>query len=185
MAVCTNHIWEELSIPLKRFIKNRIPKEEDADDILQEVFLRIHSNIEKIAYENKIYGWIYRITRNVIIDYYRKNGNGIDFVEIPEDLEGYSEELLPLNDEILGCLKVMIDNLQDKYKQAIILTEFQNLTQKELSEKMGLSISGAKSRVQRAKKQLKEMLLECCYFEFDHLGNIIDYRHKSKQCKFC
>ena len=79
----------------------------------------------------------------------------------------------------------MINSLPEKYKQALILTEFQNLTQKELAERMGLSVSGAKSRVQRARIKLKELLLGCCSLEFDHYGNVIDYEHKCSDCKFC
>lgn len=80
--------------------------------------------------------------------------------------------------EIAVCLKAMIENLPEKYKKAILLTEFHNITQKELAAKMLISISGAKFRVQRGRKMLKNMLLSCCYFGFDRLGNVIDYTHK-------
>ncbi|MDA8226295.1 MAG: sigma factor-like helix-turn-helix DNA-binding protein [Desulfitobacterium hafniense] len=79
----------------------------------------------------------------------------------------------------------MVDSLPETYKQAILLTEFQNMTQKELSEKLGISISGAKSRVQRGRKMLKEMLLGCCQLEVDRRGNIIDYQHKNSECEYC
>lgn len=185
MTVCTNYIWEEFSTPLKDFIKKRIPKEQDADDILQEVFIKIHNNVESLMDDNKIDGWIYRITRNVIIDYYRKNNKPIKLIDFPEELKKETNEELPSNREIANCLMAMIADLPDKYKEAIILTEFQNLTQKELSQKMGLSLSGAKSRVQRARAKLKEMLLECCQLEFDRCGNVIDYQHKNNKCKYC
>ena len=74
--------------------------------------------------------------------------------------------------------------MPEKYKQAIILTEYEGLTQK-LAEKLGLSLSGAKSRVQRARLKLKELLLNCCHFELDRFGNILEYHHKSKACNFC
>jgi len=79
----------------------------------------------------------------------------------------------------------MINVLPEKYREAILLTEFGNYTQKELSEKMGLSLSGAKSRIQRARNQLKEMLIGCCQIDFDHFGNVVDYKHKTEDCKFC
>lgn len=75
--------------------------------------------------------------------------------------------------------------LPESHKQAIILTEFKNIPQKDLGERIGLSVSGAKSRVQRAREKLKKMLLDCCQFELDHMGNIIEYRHKTDKCKFC
>ena len=180
MSTCTNCIWEEFSKPLKRFINTRVANEQDADDILQEIFMKIHKNIGSLMNENKIHAWIYRITRNTITDYYRKNQNKFEVTGIPENLESSSDEELSTNTEIASCLKGMINSMPENYKQAIFLTEFQNMTQKELSEKMGISISGAKSRVQRARKMLKEMLLACCHFEFDRFGNIIDYKQKNR-----
>jgi len=135
--------------------------------------------------DNKIHVWIYRITRNTITDYYRNSSKKLEVTGLPENLESGTDEELSANTEIAACLKVMIDNLPQNYKQAILLTEFQNMTQKELSDKLGISISGAKSRVQRARKMLKEMLLGCCHLETDRRGNIIEYKHKKNKCKYC
>ena len=73
----------------------------------------------------------------------------------------------------------MIEELPSIYKEAILLTEYEGLTQKQLAEKLNISLTGAKSRVQRAKKMLKNMLLQCCHFEYDKYGTVIDY------CKVC
>ncbi len=184
LSICINCIWEEFSVPLKRFIKKRVANDQDAEDIFQEIFIKIHSNIGSLRNDNRIHAWIYRIARNTITDYYR-NQNNIETTELPGDMESSKEEELSANPEIASCLKVMIGNLPEIYKQAVLLTEFQNMTQKELSEEMGISISGAKSRVQRARKMLKEMLLDCCQLEIDRRGNIIAYEHKNSECKYC
>lgn len=185
MAVCINQIWEEFSVPLKIFIRKRIASETDADDILQEVFMKIHNSLDNLTDDHKINAWVYRITRNAIVDYYRRNDKSFELSEFSEVMAMEPDEDMNSNVEISACLKAMIESLPDKYKEAILLTEFQNLTQKELSQKMGLSLSGAKSRVQRARGKLKEMLLECCHIEFDRMGNVIDYQHKSNECKYC
>ena len=147
-----NCVWQEFNEPMKRFIKKRVANEQDAEDILQEVFIKIHNNMMYLENEDKIHGWIYRITRNTIIDFYRRKDKNYVNIELPEELESYREEELSLNAEIASCLKAMVDSLPDIYKEAILLTEFQNMTQRELSERMGISISGAKSRVQRGRK---------------------------------
>ena len=185
MTICTSQVWQELSVPLKNFIKKRIPSDADAEDILQEVFIIIHNNIQDLKDDEKIHAWVYRITRNVIVDYYRKYDKSIKFLELPTEAAVESDEDLTSNIEIAACLRTMIDSLPDKYKQALLLTEFQNLTQRELSESMGISLSGAKSRVRRGREKLKEMLLGCCHLEFDRRGNVIDYQHKSSDCKYC
>jgi len=180
-----NCIWEEFNKPLYKFIKKRVANEQDVYDILQEIFIKIHNNMGSLRNDNKIHVWIYKITRNTIIDYYRKNNKNYVNVELHENIESCTEEELSPNSEIASCLKAMVENLPEIYKQAILMTEFQNMTQKELSEKMGISISGAKSRVQRGRKMLKEMLFGCCHLEIDCRGNIIDYKHKKDECKYC
>jgi len=185
VSTCINCVWEEFSVPLKRFIKKRVAHEQDADDIFQEIYLKIHKNIGSVMNEDKLHAWIYRVARNTITDYYRRNHCKFEITDLTEDLESSTDEELSANTEIASCLKVMVDSLPETYKQAILLTEFQNITQKELSEKLGISISGGKSRVQRARKMLKEMLLGCCQLEIDRRGNIIDYKHKNSECKYC
>ncbi len=185
MSDLINRVWEECNVPLKRFISKRVRNEQDAEDILQEVFVKINNNIGRLKNDNKMHGWIYKIARNTIIDFYRKKDNDHINIELPEKLEGYTEDELSANTEIASCLKNMVDRLPDIYQQAVLLTEFQNLTQKELSEKAGISISGGKSRVQRARKMLKEMLQGCCRLEMDKRGNIIDYEHRNSECIYC
>ncbi len=185
MSTCINCIWQEFSVPLRKFIKKHVVNEQDVDDIFQEVFIKIYKNIGSLKNDKKIYAWIYSIARNTIADYYRKNHNRFETTEFPEELLSSIDEDFSANTEIASCLKVMIDSLPEIYKEAILMTEFQNMTQKDLSEKWGISLSGAKSRVQRARKRLKEMLFACCYLEIDSRGNVIDYKHKTNICKFC
>ncbi|AFQ44215.1 RNA polymerase sigma factor SigZ [Desulfosporosinus meridiei] len=185
MSTCINCVWEEFSLPLKRFIKKRVANEQDAEDIFQEIFLKIHKNIGGLMKENRLHAWIFRIAHNTIKDYYRRNNLKLESTDLGEDLESNTAEETSANTEIASCLKIMVESLPETYKQAILLTEFQSMTQKELSEKLGISLSGAKSRVQRGRKMLKEMLLGCCQLEIDSRGNIIDYKHKSSECKYC
>ena len=84
--------------------------------------------------------------------------------------------------ELAPCILDMVESLPAHYRQALILTEYEGLSQKALSEQLGLSFSGAKSRVQRARQQIKQMLLDCCHFQFDSVGRIIDYQPKCACC---
>lgn len=178
-------ILEQFDRPLKDYIKRRVKTDQDAEDIMQDVFYKIYKNIDHLKDTDKIYAWIYQITKNAIIDYYRKNPSvNVAFDDFEEKSDVTYEEV-NANEEISQCIKAMIHSLPDKYKQALIFTEFHNLTQKELAEKMGLSVSGAKSRVQRARAKLKELLLGCCHLKFDRYGNVIEYEHKCSDCKFC
>lgn len=183
-AVNTEEIWKEFSDRLRRFILTRVQDEHNAEDILQDIFCKIHSNVANLRDKTQLRAWVYQITRNTIIDYYRyRKGT----VELPETFEIIEEPVARADatNEVALCLEPMIDHLPKKYRQAIILAEFEGLTQKEMGEKLGLSPSGAKSRVQRARARLKDMLLAYCHFEFDRLGNILDYQPKEKTCRYC
>ena len=127
---------------------------------------------------------MYRITRNLIVDYYRKKRDTAEFSDLADEIKTDNDEEEIINGLVL-CLKNMIDSLPDKYKQAIMLTELGGLTQKELAQKLGMSISGAKSRVQRGRNMLREKFFECCKFQFDAYGNIVEYQHKENSYKYC
>jgi RNA polymerase sigma-70 factor (ECF subfamily) len=178
----TEKIWMEFSGRLKGYIAKRVNNPMIADDILQDVFLKIHSNIHTLKDSSKLQSWIYQITRNAIIDYYRSHRMEYD---LPEDLADTEE--LSSNEstkKLAGGLKDMIRLLPPKYGNALMLTEFEGLTQVELAQKLGLSVSGAKSRVQRGREMLKDMFYACCHFEFDRRRTVIDY-HPVSCCTQC
>jgi len=176
----TEIIWQELSQALRAFIKRRISNTDDVEDILQEIFIKIHQNLNNLKEETKLQSWVYQISRNAISDYYRRQNI---LVELPETLPENSTPNVSLNQELAACLRPLTEHLPDKYRQAITLTEFEGLTQKEMGKRLGLSLSGAKSRVQRGRRELKAILLACCDVEFDRVGNILDYQPRQPNCK--
>ncbi|MEN2768072.1 RNA polymerase sigma factor SigZ [Ornithinibacillus xuwenensis] len=165
-------IWIEFHDPLKRFVLKRVSDQYIAEDIVQDVFIKISKSIHTLKDEEKISSWIYNITRNTIIDYYRKKKHT---EELPYDLVAESEEDDTLTKELSRCIGSFINELPEKYKEAIELSEINGMSQIELSNYLGISFSGAKSRVQRGRQKLKELLVACCHIEADRYGNIIDY----------
>lgn len=69
----------------------------------------------------------------------------------------------------------MVATLPSSSRTALVLTDLEGMTQREAAERSGLSLSGMKSRVQRARRQLKETFLECCRIELDRRGGIVDF----------
>ena len=174
MTVASEQLWETFSVPLQQFIRRRVPDPHSAEDILQDVFLKIHARIDTLHQQDRVAAWIYQIARNAIADYYRAQRPTSDVPETlaaPDDMvdDDVVQELLP-------CVAAMVDALPAAYREALRLTEYEGLSQKELSERLGISFSGAKSRVQRARAKIKEQLLACCHFQFDYAGRVIDYQ---------
>jgi len=166
-------IWDQYSEQLLAFIRSRVADEYASEDLLQEVFLRIHLNLCCLRDLSKLESWVYQITRNAIIDHYRSR---IDTLELHENLPAESDFQEEDAESVLApSLKELIDELPEAYREALVLTEYQGLSQKELAQRVGISLPGAKSRVQRARQMIRDMLLNCCHFELDRRGRIIDY----------
>jgi RNA polymerase sigma-70 factor, ECF subfamily len=177
MTIASEQLWETFSAPLYQFIRNRVPDAYSAEDILQDVFLKIHTHIDTLRTPDRLTSWIYQITRNAIADYYRSRRPTAELVEtIPEMEKATDDDVLR---ELSPCVAAMVATLPEAYGEALRLTEYQGLSQKALSEQLGISFSGAKSRVQRARVKIKEQLLTCCQFQFDHVGRITDYQSRS------
>jgi RNA polymerase sigma-70 factor (ECF subfamily) len=183
MTPTIEDIWAEFAARLGRFIRARVADQATAEDILQDVFVRIHGRLDHLRAPAKLQSWLYLIARNAIIDHYRKNR---ETSELPESLlADPPKEALEVC-ELRDALRQMIEGLPETYRTAIMLTEFEGLTQQELADRLDISFSGAKSRVQRARGQLRQMLLDCCHFEFDRRGGIVDCRPREKGgCRDC
>ena len=180
----TAELWEEFGGTLKRFIARRIRNEHDAEDLLQEVFLRAHVAFYKVEDKGRARPWLYRIAANVVADHYRSKRVAIPPV-VPHERAEDAADLENLNGEVLPCLVSAIGELPDGYRSALTLADLEGRTQKEVAEELGLSLSGTKSRIQRARSKLKAALLSCCYFELDRLGNVLGYRPKNETCRYC
>lgn len=171
-----NAIWIDLNEELYAFILGRIKDEHIAKDIHQEVFLKVQTKIHQLKHSSKLTSWVYQITRNSIIDHYRKSPNktisinDMDFPEVDSDNFEYAN--------LTNCINQKIEDLSSHHKEAIILTSFQNYSQKELAQHLNISYSGTKSRVQKAKEILKENILDCPNVASDNTGKLIDFKKK-------
>jgi len=165
--------WTKTQQELKNFVYRRVKDRALTQDIVQDVLLKVYTRLNQLNNTEKIRGWIYQITRNAITDHFRKQSKPIHI----DDLD-WEEEKSDLNDCVSSCLSEMLLTLPEKYRQAIELTELENLSQTHLAEKLSISYSGAKSRVQRAKQMLKEKMAEAYHIKMDAYGNVIICENK-------
>lgn len=161
-------IWNQTQNKLKSFVFNVTKDRAVADDIIQDVFLKVHSKLGQLKESDKLVGWIFQIARNTITDYFRSKGKSVSSMDIDWETENKS-----LNDCVSTCLQDMMATLPEKYRHALELTELKNLSQLELARELNISYSGAKSRVQRARQMLKEKMDAAYLIKFDSYGNVI------------
>lgn len=167
----TTAIWKEFSDELLGFIKKRVNNLTTAEDILQDVFVKIHQKSDQLSDGDKLASWVYQITRNAIIDYYRKKKLPVSDDAIFQ--ENTDESDSSLNPQFINCLMPFVDQLPEKYSEALNKTFYGNLSQKDYAKELDVSYTAVKSRVQRARQKLKELFTQCCNIQTDKYGNII------------
>jgi RNA polymerase sigma-70 factor (ECF subfamily) len=183
MNATLEHIWHEFAGKLGQFIRARVTDPATAEDILQDVFVKLQKRLGQLQDPAKLEGWVRLVARNAIIDHYRTRKETVELSEaLPAEPDANDGEI----EELKASFRRMIYSLPEPYREAIVLTELEGLKQQELADRLGISLSGAKSRVQRGRAQLKQMLDECCTFEFDRRGKVIDCTPRKKAgCKEC
>jgi RNA polymerase sigma-70 factor, ECF subfamily len=169
--------WQNVQNELKGFVYKRVGDKVLTEDIVHDVFLKVEGRIHQLKETDKIFGWIYQITRNAIIDHYRKASRAIN----PADIDWESSPP-NYNECVTNTIKELIPTLPDKYRIPLEMTELQNLSQLEVAEKLKLNYTTAKARVQRARKMLKQKIDEVLIVKTDGYGNVILCKDRGPCC---
>ena len=172
----TEQIWSDYHDQLLNFIRRRVGGNAAAEDLLQDVFVKIHSRLDTLLDANRVQSWLYSIARNTIIDYHRL---AKDTAPLPASLQLTLEPDDSAVHELAPCVRCMIGILPERYRQPLLMSEIEELPLKEVAARLGLSVPGAKSRVQRGRAMLRKMFLDCCKFEFDGRGKPIAWSPKT------
>lgn len=174
----TEVIWIKYNEDVYRFILSRVKNEQLANDLLQEVFIKIHLKKENLEDEKLLKPWVLSIARNTVTDHFRK----IKFSESSEPVETGTEENPEHSPE--DCLVPIIKNLPKKYREAVMLSDIQGKKQAEVAQELKISLSGAKSRVQRARKLIQQGYVDCCNYKLKD-GVLVGETKPQKECKVC
>lgn len=179
-------VWRPFIGGLRSFIAGRVP-EADAEDVLQNTLIRLHESVSSLRDEGRVEAWVFTIARRTIADYYRREeqrpvdgpaGTAEDVVDgegmFGENLAEYKGEH-DVHEEVLSWLRPMAEELPDMYRRPLVMADFEGHTQREVADKLGLSLSGAKSRVQRARDKLGTILRRCCDVEFAPDGRAVAF----------
>lgn len=175
-AMPLSDFWIEHKTRLRGYVAKRVRERDAVDDILQNVFLKAHSSLHTLKSHDSLAAWLYRIAANAITDHYRGRRPS---EELSDELAAPELEADYIG-ELASCLHPLIADLPETYRLPLVLSEIEGVTQKEVAARLGLSLSGAKSRVQRGREKLRQRLLECCDIETGRSG-IVDYEVRDKK----
>lgn len=168
---CIMTAWHAHEAELRGWLRHRIGNSADAEDLLQEVFLKAMRQGERFCAIVDARAWLYEVARNAVADRLRLARNTVG---LPEDLSAETEEVAAV-DSLAMCLPRVLSELSSADREAITLCDLEGLTQEEYARRKGLSLPGAKSRVQRARKRLRERLTEVCQVSLDAAGQVSDF----------
>lgn len=179
----TRGAYRELEERLRPFVARRVPSSE-VDDVLQDVFLRAQRALPELRDDERFGSWLYRVARSAIAESHRQRSRHPLLTEEPPERAEAIERSEPsaLEAEVAAYLVSLIARLPSPYREAITLTELEGLSQQAAANALGISLSGAKSRVQRGREKLRALLDECCRIGIDARGRVLDCEPRQPGC---
>lgn len=181
VAVPTESMWREMVAQLRAFVRRRIADPDRADDLVGEILVRVHQNLHTVDDRERLANWVFRVARNAVIDEYRRAGRGREqlvstFADAAaEDPVSGGEDPPGVLEELARCLRPLLDGLPPEQRRAVQLIDLDGLPQSGAARSEGVSLSGMKSRVQRGRRRLAELLGQCCALTLDARGLPMDY----------
>jgi len=170
-------VFTTLKSGLRNYLRRQVDDPSITEDMVQDIFVKAMTTINDNRVPANITGWLYAVARTTVADYYRSKR--LDVIELDENLpesNQVNEELL--HRELATCLRPLARQLPAIYRDTLLAIDFGSRTMSSFAQEQSLSLSAIKSRTSRARKMLKEMLLECCHVEVSD-GFVTDYQHRS------
>ncbi|TNF24008.1 MAG: sigma-70 family RNA polymerase sigma factor [Deltaproteobacteria bacterium] len=167
--------WDAVAARLRPFVRARVASEADAEDVLQEVLLRMLRGLPALQQKDRLGAWMYRIAHSAVADHGRARArHPLASHEPPEPVAVEAvEEDAEVAHAVAGVLGLFVAALPEPYREAVTLTDLEGRTQREAAALLGLSLSGMKSRVQRGRAKLRSMLEACCELGVDARGRVV------------
>ncbi len=176
-------LYDQYYVRVRKFILSLVRDEWVADDLIQETFLRIQTNLKSLKDPSKLSSWIFRIAYNLCQDHFRqlkisRKEERID----QEETEDFKEALMQggpgiqkeLEQRQMGeCVQSYIHLLPEPLLVVLILFDTMDFNQQEIADTLGVTIENVKVRLHRARKKLRTILEEKCAFERDERNVLV------------
>ena len=168
-------VWADYKSRIEGFLHSKVSNAADVDDLLQDILIKTHAHLQDLREEEKLKPWLFRVANNAVIDYYRKQGRTPDWTLEESDQASDSE---PTPHLFVDCLHPFINALPAEQSTLLRKIDIDGLSQKDVATELNLSYSTLKSRVQKARQELKRLFSDCCKTTVDRYGNVVDYTKK-------
>ncbi len=169
---CLMRAWAEHERALRGWLVHQLHDRPLAEDILQDVFLKAMRQGERFCTIENARAWLFEVTRNAVADQLRRHH---DSIPLPEDVHMEDTVAAPV-DTLANCLPRVLAELHPEDREAITCCDLEGMSQAAYADRVGISLSGAKSRVQRARARLKAQLASACQVRFDTQGKVCCFK---------
>jgi RNA polymerase sigma-70 factor, ECF subfamily len=166
--------WSAFLEQLKRFVAARVHSPSDVDDLVQLILERAVTKAAGAELES-VAGWLFGIARNAVADHYRQQARAL--VSAAEDLERVSSPLGDSEEEraaVIACMEPLLETLAQDAAQLLRWADMEGRSMKSIADQLGIGLSAAKSRVQRARKDFVQATSDCCAITIDARGRVTD-----------
>lgn len=192
------HVHDSFRAKILRYLSHMVGQR-DAEDLTQEVFLKVDQALETFRGESQLSAWIYRIATNAALDRLRSPSfRPVGQKSLPDESESEIEitdqnawtgedvpsaETSVIRDEMNDCIRGIVDKLPDSYRTVIVLSEFEGFKNDEITDILSVSTDTVKIRLHRARSRLKEELEKACHFYRDERNEFACDRKQLIQLK--
>jgi len=165
---CLMRAWDSHEAELRAWLRRRLNNTHDAEDLLQDLFIKALRQDKKFCEISNARAWLFEVARNALADRLRMKREQI---ELPEDLVAEHDEPAAV-ETLAACLPRALAKLPEEDREAITRCDLEGMSQQDYAHLKNLSLPGAKSRVQRARKRLRDELMSACGIRFDEAGKV-------------
>lgn len=166
MNLRTEEIWKEYGTQLHFFVLKRVTDATAVKDVLQNIFLKVHKNLDSLQDPKKVKAWVFQIARNELANHYKGLNSTVSITE-----SDHSGDFVTLGH--FCCLERFLEELPENYRTVIHLVYKKGKTNAEAANELGISLPSVKARIRRAKNDLKQRFRECCLYKTNKSGKLV------------
>jgi RNA polymerase sigma-70 factor (ECF subfamily) len=162
-------LYEQYSRQMMAVCMRYSKKTEDAEDILQEAFVKVFRNLDQFRYDSTLYFWIKRIVINTALNYHRGKMHQQQTVDV-EEIHDLADDEVTLSNYHLKDLLNLLQSLPDGSRVVFNLYAIEGYQHREIAEKLGISEGTSKSQYARAKRLLRDMIAKLERHTYERFG---------------
>jgi len=171
--------WAAVEKHLRPFVARRVDDPADIGDVLQEIYLRVQAGLPELRDSERFGPWVYRVARNALADHLRSRARhhpgGANEVRAEAAEAAVPDEEPGAERELASYMATFVAALPSPYRDALVLTELQEMNHKDAAQMLHISLPAMKARVRRGRRQIQQMLEACCDIALDARGRVLSY----------